>query len=334
MKASKTGTAVDLFGRVQMGYLLVESRRLDDWRRFLKDGIGLHLESATEDSLAFRMDAHERRLIVQDGGAEDIAAIGLQLRDHEALQTVLQRLAERNIPVEEGSSADAARRGVASFVRLKGPKALDLELFVDARIAAAPLNMLASGFVTGASGMGHVAITSRLPEKMLRFWQEIFDARVSDTISQPLGGVMLDVTFLRFNERHHSIAIAATRGLRLDPIRSKVQHFNLQTCCLQDVSAAFARLRDLGYRMAHEIGQHPNDKELSFYAVSPSGFEVELGWDALKVDESNWVPARHDAISVWGHKPENPTALNAMLVNLGNAMRGIRAAFRPEYSPL
>lgn len=334
MKPSTTGAAVDLFGRVQMGYLLVESRRLDDWRRFLKQGVGLHLESEADDHVAFRMDAHERRLVVQRGDAEDVTTIGLQLRDAPTLDVVLRRLAERSIAVEQGTPEQAAQRGVHSFVRLKGPKALDLELFVEARTADAPLNMLASGFVTGDSGMGHVAITSRLPEKALRFWQEIFDARVSDTISQPLGGVMLDVTFLRLNERHHSVAIAATRGLRLDPIRTKVQHFNVQARCLQDVSAAFERLRDLGFRMAHEIGQHPNDKELSFYVVSPSGFEVELGWDALKVDESNWVPARHNAISVWGHKPENPSALHALLVNLGNAARGLRAARRPEYSPL
>ncbi len=334
MQVNKSNQADDIFGSVKMGYLVIESKKLDEWRRFLKQGIGLHLESEHEAQLAFRMDSHERRLIIQEGGAEDVAAIGLQLRDQATFDLVLTRLTQRKISFEEGTSEEAEQRGVTSFVRVMGPKAVPLELFMDAKISSTPLNMLASGFVTGDSGWGHVAITSRLPEKMQRFWQEIFNARVSDHVSQKVGGAMLDVTFLRLNERHHSVAIAATRGVRLDPIRTKIQHFNMVANRLQDVSGAFERLRDLGFAMAHEIGQHPNDKEVSFYAISPSGFEVELGWDALKVDEATWTQAQYNAISTWGHKPENPSALSGLLVNLGNAGRGLRAAFKSEYSPL
>ncbi len=332
-KNNSSGTP-NIFGRVQIAYLVIESLKLDDWRRFLKQGIGMHLESESDESLAFRMDAHARRLMVQKGNAEDVVAIGLQLRDDETMDIVLHRLSSRNIAVEHISGEQAKQRGANSIVRIRGPKSITLDIFVDATTIGAPLNMLASGFTTGDSGMGHVAITSRLPEKMQRFWQEIFDARVSDHVSQALGGVMLDVTFLRLNERHHSVAIAATRGLRLDPIRTRVQHFNIVANHLEDVSGAFERLRDLGYEMAHEIGQHPNDKEVSFYAICPSGFEVELGWNPLRVDESTWIEAKYNAISTWGHKPENPSALNALLVNLGNAGRGLRAAFKSEYSPL
>jgi len=330
----KPEKTVDIFGAVRMGYAVVESQRLEDWRRFLKLGLGLHLESETDELLAFRMDHHERRLMIQRGGAEDIVAVGWQLRDAATLQIVLQRLRDRGIAFEEGSAEDAAARGVKSLVRLLGPKAMTLELFVDALTSDGPLQMLASGFVTGDSGMGHVAITTRLPEKMLRFWQEIFDARLSDNIAPPMGGAILDVAFLRLNERHHSVAIAATRGLRLDPIRTKVQHMNMVANTLEDLSGAFERLRDLGYEMAHEIGQHPNDKEVSFYVITPSGFEIELGWNALTVDEATWATARYNAISIWGHKPQHPSALHQLLTNLGNLRRGLRAALRPEYSPL
>lgn len=324
----------DIFGAVQMGYVLVESERLEDWRRFLKQGLGLHLEQESETLLAFRMDAHARRLIVRRGPAEDIVAIGWQLRDADVLDIVLRRLQNRQIPVSAGSAKEAAERGVRSFLRLQGPKAQTLELFVTAEHSSTPLRMLSSSFITGASGMGHVAITSRHPEKMQRFWQEIFDARVSDHISQAMGGALLDIAFLRLNERHHSIAIAATRGLRLDPIRSKVQHLNLVVAQHADLTGAFERLHDLGFEMAHEIGQHPNDREVSFYVISPSGFEIELGWDALTVDESCWRPGRYPAISLWGHKPPKPGLLATLRLNLGNAVRALRAALTPEYSPL
>ena len=198
-----------------------------------------------------------------------------------------------------------------------------------------PLAMrCAGGFVTGASGMGHVALTSRQPERVERFWQEIFDARLSDRITQKMAGMTLDIGFLRLNERHHSVAIAATRGLRLDPIRTRVQHLNLVCKAREDLAGAYERLRALGFEMAHEIGQHPNDREISFYVLSPSGFEIELGWDALKVDEATWQGGHHDAISVWGHRPQKASALHQLLLNLGNARRGLGSLLRPEYSPL
>lgn len=324
----------NIFGAVSMGYVVVESQKLDAWRQFCVQGLGMHLASAEADELVFRIDEHARRFIVRRGPAEDFAALGWQVKDQATLDVILARLQDRNIGVELSTDEAAAQRGVKLFWRVIGPKGLALELFIEAETSDAPLRMLTSGFVTGAGGMGHVAITSRLPEKMQRFWQEIFDARVSDRISQQMTGALLDVTFLRLNERHHSVAIAATRGVRLDPIRTKAQHMNLLAASLSDLSAAFERLRLLGYEMAHEIGEHPNDHELSFYVISPSGFEVELGWNALTVDESTWQVASYDAISIWGHRPQNTTAVHSALYNLGNLKRGAHSLLKPEYSPI
>lgn len=317
-----------------MGYAVIQSNKIDDWRRFLKQGLGLHLESESSDTLAFRMDSHQRRFMIERGPAEDFVALGYQIRDQGAMNTVMERLKARNIPAENGSPEEAAKRGVKAFVRVRGPKDIQLELFTEALESNEPLNMLTSGFVTGDSGMGHVAITSKLPEKMRRFWQEIFDARLSDVVSQKVGGVMLDVTFLRLNERHHSVAIAAVRGMPLDPIRTKVQHLNIVASTMEDLVGAYERLKDLGFEMAHEIGQHPNDKEMSFYVFSPSGFEIELGWDALKVNEATWKSAHHDAISIWGHRPQKAGAFSMFLLNLGNFQRGLRSLARSEFSPI
>ncbi|PWR18305.1 VOC family protein [Zavarzinia compransoris] len=326
--------ATDIFGAVGMGYVIVESERLADWRRFLKQGLGLHEAAADDDALAFRVDTHARRFMVRRGKAEDVTASGWQVRDEATLAIIRQRLADRGIAIETGSAEEAEFRGVTSFIRVKGPKDMAIELFTDALPADEPLRMLTGGFVTGASGLGHFAITSKKPEKMLRFWQEIFDARLSDRIAQPMAGIVLDITFLRLNERHHSIAVATTRGLRLDPIRTRIQHMNLLVETLEDLSAAFERLTDLGYEMAHEIGQHPNDREVSFYVLSPSGFEMELGWNALRVDEATWKQGYYNAISVWGHKPERNSPVDRLLLNLGNFRRGLGSLLSPEYSPL
>lgn len=48
---------------------------------------------------------------------------------------------------------------------------------------------------------------------------------------------------------------------------------------------------------------------VSFYARTPSGFEVEFGWGGLPVDSATWRVARHEKMSSWGHKrPANTGA--------------------------
>jgi 2,3-dihydroxybiphenyl 1,2-dioxygenase len=321
----------DIFGRVRLGYVLVESQRLDAWRRFGVDGLGLHADATADGAVAFRMDAHSRRLIVLEGPAEDVAALGWQVDDAATLQAIRSRLGARGVEVTEGDPEAARLRGVERFWRFTGPKRLSFELFISPLLDSSPLRMATSGFATGAGGMGHVAITSRDPESFLEFWQSIFDARVSDRIEDRLDGIGFDFTFLRLNERHHSVAIAATRGLRMDPIRTRIHHLNLQAATLDDVTAAYLRCRELGLRIANTIGQHPNDRELSFYVESPSGFEIELGWNPIVVqDEQAWQIARYHGISLWGHQPMNLDAVT----RIRRAGRGLVSLTRREFAPL
>ncbi|CAN0625301.1 Glyoxalase/bleomycin resistance protein/dioxygenase [Burkholderia multivorans] len=296
-----------LFGRVRMGYVLAESRKLAEWQRFVTEGLGLHADIAQPGVLACRLDAHARRLIVRDGDAEDVIAIGWQLDDEAALQLALKRLGQRGLDVQEGGASDAAVRGVVRFWSVKGPKGLKVEMFTDAVLDSKPLRMKVSGIVTGQAGMGHVAITTRRPEAMQAFWKGVFDARLSDEIEERIDGIDLELTFLRLNERHHSLATASTRGVRINPLRTQIHHLNLQCASLEDVVQGYLRCRELGYSIANSIGQHPNDRELSFYVASPSGFELELGWNPIVVDEKGWSPCVYKGMSLWGHRPENMT---------------------------
>ena len=61
--------------------------------------------------------------------------------------------------------------------------------------------------------MGHVAITSATtrPQQVRGYYDTVFDARLSDYIDETISGVKLKIRFLRVNERHHSVAIAAVR---------------------------------------------------------------------------------------------------------------------------
>ena len=51
-----------------------------------------------------------------------------------------------------------------------------------------------------------------------------------------------------------------------------------------------------------DVGRHTNDRMLSFYSRSPSGFDVEFGCEGIRVDDETWVVDEITAASEWGHQ--------------------------------
>jgi 2,3-dihydroxybiphenyl 1,2-dioxygenase len=320
---------MNIFGKVRMGYLLVASQKFKEWESFGSDGIGLHLDKPSADILSFRMDEHVRRLIVMRGNEEDVVASGWQVDDEQTLAEIVGRLKADDVQVRVGSSEEAQLRGIESFVGFMGPKYMQIELFTRPCKTSAALAIKSSGFVTDPIGMGHLAITTKEPEAMRHFWQKYFDARLSDQIEARISGLNLDFEFLRLNPRHHSVAIAATRGKRLDPIRTRIQHMNLEMASLDDVTNAYVRCRKLGFKIAMGVGLHTNDKDLSFYVVTPSDFQIEVGWNSVQVkDEESWTPVVHQGISIWGHKPLDQTGWD----KLREVRYAIGSLLRTEYT--
>jgi 2,3-dihydroxybiphenyl 1,2-dioxygenase len=305
-----TTVADSVFGKVHLGYVVIETEKFADWRRFGRDAVGMHLDETLPGVMRFRLDDNQCRFLLQRGPAEDATALGWELDDHATFETIEARIKAHRVPVTEGSAEDAALRGVERFVRFPGPHGLTQEMYVSARTAGEPLHLQArGGFVTGANGMGHVAITTKKPHQMRGYYSNVFDARLSDYIDETINGIKLKARFLRVNQRHHTIAIASVNALPVNPYRTSIQHCNIQVAELDDMVTSYQRVKELGFRIAMSVGQHTNDKELSFYAVTPSGFEWELGWNPIIVDESTWQPTTHQGISIWGHTPEGQTVI-------------------------
>lgn len=321
-------TATSVFGAVHLGYIVIESHRLADWRRFGTDAIGMHHDALSRDLMRFRLDDQECRFLVQRGPAEDVVATGWHIDDHASFEEIEARVRAHGVPVAEGSAEEAQLRGVERLLRFPGPKGITQEIYTTPVKSAEPLRMAASGWVTGDSGMGHVAITSARPTQLRGYFDTVFDARLTDYIDETISGVKLKIRFLRVNERHHSIAIAAVRGLPVDPVRTRVQHLNIQAASLDDVARSYQRVCELGFDMALSVGRHTNDKELSYYARTPSGFEWDVGWNPIVVDESTWQPTTHQGISVWGHTPVGQTIID----KLDQFRLGVRSLARPEHT--
>lgn len=306
-------TAPSLFGNVHLGYVVIETNRFADWRRFGRDAIGMHCDETLSDVMRFRLDDAQCRFLLQRGPAEDVSALGWQLDSHESFDELVARVTGHGIAVTAGTAEEAALRGVERLVRFPGPNGLAMEVFTRARLDDTPLTMaVREGFVTGESGIGHVAVVATKPQQVHDYYNTLFDARLSDFIDETIGGLKFKIRFLRVNQRHHSVAIAAVKRLPINPIRTRVQHLNIEVASLADLTDSYQRVRDLGFRMALGVGQHTNDKELSYYAVTPSGFEWEVGWNPILVDETTWEPTTHQGISIWGHDPQDRRVLDKL----------------------
>lgn len=317
----------DVFGSVHLGYVVVGTQQFVDWRRFGSDAIGLHVDEPTRDVLRFRLDEHVCRVLLERSPVEDVTAAGWLVDDHETFEVILARVTDAGLPVAEGGPEECALRGVERLWRFPGPNGMATEIFTRAHTTTAPLRMLQTAFVTGDAGMGHLAITSRRPEQLRGYYHRVFDARLSDWVHDKIAGVQMQIRFLRVNERHHSVAVAGLRGLPMNPIRTSIQHLNTQVETLDDLLAAYQRVIDHGFRMQWSVGRHTNDREFSFYCVTPSGFEWELGWDPVVVTpelEAHWAPRTYEGISTWGHTQVG-LAVADRLGQVRNAVLSVRA---------
>jgi 2,3-dihydroxybiphenyl 1,2-dioxygenase len=315
-----------VFGAVHLGYIIIETNRFTDWRRFGTDAIGMHHDTLDSDLMRFRLDDQQCRFLLRRGPAEDVIATGWHIDDHATFEQIEARVCAHGVPLTEGTAEEAALRGVERLLRFPGPKGITQEIYTTAITSAEPLRMLTSGFVTGDSGMGHIALTSTRPAQTRGYFTTVYDARLTDYIDETISGVKLKIRFLRVNERHHSIAVVGTRGLSLDPVRTRVQHLNIQAATLDDVARSYQRVCELGFDMALSVGQHTNDKELSYYARTPSGFEWEVGWNPITVDEATWQPSTHQGISIWGHTPVGQSIID----KLDQFRRGASSLIRSE----
>jgi 2,3-dihydroxybiphenyl 1,2-dioxygenase len=283
----------------RLGYLGFEVSDVAAWGRFAVDALGLLVsERRSDGSVAFRIDEQAQRIVVHPGSRDDLAYAGFEVDDDATLRGLSEKLAKAGFPtVDPGGDVARARR-VKRVLRVEDPNGVPIELFHGPERAAEPFrsSLVPSGFVTGDEGLGHVVFAAMDPQATERFYCELLGMRLSDRIETELvPGFSLLITFLHANPRHHTVAFAAA------PMPKRVHHFMLEVGAMDDVGHAYDRCLKAGIEIANTLGVHPNDRTFSFYARTPSGFDVEFGWGGRKIDDATWKVDRYDRMSVWGH---------------------------------
>jgi 2,3-dihydroxybiphenyl 1,2-dioxygenase len=285
----------------QLGYLGLEVSDVARGERFAVDVLGLAPARRGDDgSLALRMDDHEQRIVLHPGPADDLAYLGFEVATEAELEELGAALLQAGHSVTEGKPETEAARRVVRLLHVTDPSGIPVELYVGAAVAKQPFRsgQVASGFVTGEEGLGHAVICAKDPVASERFYMELLGMRLSDRVRLPIAkDFTVEIRFLHANARHHSIAFASV------PMPRRLHHFMLEVGSEDDVGRARDRALEAGVTLAMDLGKHPNDRMFSFYAKTPSGFDVEVGSGGVKVDDATWSVRTYDHISTWGHKP-------------------------------
>jgi len=193
-----------------------------------------------------------------------------------------------------------------------------VELFHELPAAAEPFAPPSptGGFRTGPLGVGHMVLTVPRIDDVLPFYRDVLGMKMSDYAKAPFHAV-----FMHVNARHHSLALLEADAVGL-------HHLMIEVVSIDDLGRAYDAAIERGV-VRVTLGRHTNDHMMSFYASSPSGFMVEVGWGGRSIDDATWkVEEMVHGPSIWGHERSWLSAqkrAEARALRLRAAADGLRA---------
>ncbi len=282
---------------LNLAYLEIGVSSLAAWRDYATGVLGVEVVDA-EDALLLRYDGACWRIRLVETGEDDLRTAGFEVADDKTLKAIRARLEGQGVSVQDATDEAAAARNVARLVRCADPFGLSVELYVGDRAVDEPFHSPrdVSGFVTGDQGLGHMVLMVADRAKAEAFYMQGLGFLLSDHILLGPPGRQLTLTFLHCNPRHHTIALAPI------PAPKRLNHIMLQVASLDDVGAGLDAAQAAGVRISSSLGKHSNDRMVSFYMETPSGFDIEYGFGGVEIDDAIWQTTTYDTTSLWGHK--------------------------------
>jgi 2,3-dihydroxybiphenyl 1,2-dioxygenase len=286
--------------KIELGYLVLEVPDPDILTPVFADVVGLLPgEPTAEGDLTWRNDERANRLFVEAGPANDAIAIGVEVTDAAAFDTVVARLRSVGALVAE---AEGSGRRVQRLARTTAPWGVDIEVVAGLADTPGPFSsgLVPGGFLTAGVGFGHVVFATTAFEESHAFLTQGLGFAQSDWLETELApGIDLEVRFYHCNRRHHTIALARAPFA----LPQRLHHVMFELAQRDDVGAAFDRAWATDLAIPNGLGRHDNDGMFSFYLQTPAGFQVEVGYGARVITDEWNDNHRYERISAWGHQP-------------------------------
>jgi 3,4-dihydroxy-9,10-secoandrosta-1,3,5(10)-triene-9,17-dione 4,5-dioxygenase len=287
-----------------LGYVRLAATDLDEWERFLREGLDVDLRRDGDDSLTVRIDERAARIVITASDVDELVAVGWEATGLHALDRIRRGLQDAGHQVRAATTEELAERQVESLVHVDDPAGTHLEIYAGPALDHRPVrSRVGTRFVAGDLGLGHVVLPQPDMDAGMAFYEGLLGFQHRDSMRLP-GGVVAGteatshawIRFLGCNPRHHSVALFQGE------VPGGLVHLMVEVDELDAVGRGLDRCQRLGAPISSTLGRHTNDHMVSFYVGTPGGFDVEYGTGGRIVDAATWVATEITAVSYWGHR--------------------------------
>jgi catechol 2,3-dioxygenase-like lactoylglutathione lyase family enzyme len=133
--------------------------------------------------------------------------------------------------------------------------------------------------------LSHVVLNSTDPDRTARWYEDVLDFRLSDTLAGAEMGTVM--SFMRCNARHHSLAFA--RGPHVS-----LHHVSFELRGIDEFMRGSGRVLRNGTRMVWGPGRHLAGSNTFAYFLDPSSNTIEYTTELQELDEDAWHPHIYD----------------------------------------
>lgn len=284
-----------------LSYVVAESTDIGRWEHYVHDVLGMMSTRTADGALLIKMDERQYRFQVQPGSHDRYLASGWEVQNQQAFEEALQVMDTASVSYELGSAALCKQRGVQQLAVVLDPAGNRHEIgwgfksdFVH---FASPQGV--SQFVTGNQGMGHTVLPAPNFDATVAFVRDVLGFGLSDIYNmRPAGddGPLIRIHFFHCqNARHHSLALAEF------PSPAGCVHVMVEVENMPEVGRAMDRMQANNVKLSATLGQHTNDRMISFYMKSPSNFDIEYGFGGAVIDWEEHITHEFTRVSLWGH---------------------------------
>ncbi|MEP5766589.1 MAG: VOC family protein [Halieaceae bacterium] len=295
-----------------LGYVQIESTNPAQWLEYGTEVLGLmQAPGMPDDGVVYlKMDARPFRFAIFPGAVDRLALCGWELSDATDFAGARAELQAAGIAFTEGTSEECLARRVQGLLRLQDPAGNSLELYHGAELDYAkfvsPVGI--AGFETGFNGdmgFGHAVLPAPNLTEVHGFYRDVLGFGDTDYMhfhfSEEPGDPGQGLNFMHVqNPRHHSLALYQAE------MPSGCVHLMLEVTSIDEVGYCLDRVLQRDIPVTSTLGRHTNDRMLSFYMATPTGFAMEFGCDGLKMDWDGYTPTQSSLPSIWGHKFQMP----------------------------
>lgn len=285
-----------------LGYIVVESTDIEHWRRYAEQVLGMACNEAPGEALYIKMDERDFRYLIVPGQEDRYGASGWELADEAAFQQALQALRDAKVDVVQANAQELAQRRVQAAAWFRDPSGNRHEIYWGPRADflrfVSPVGV--PRFITDPMGLGHAVLPAPAFDETYAFLRDVMGFGLSDIFRVRFTPDPAEpekrIHFLHCgNARHHSLAIFEMA------IPSGCVHIMAEVPDMAEVGRALDRAQQHNTPMSATLGQHCNDRMVSFYMRTPGGFDLEYGYGGLEVDWAQHNAYEATRVSLWGH---------------------------------